>query len=164
METTDRERSDQAETHELMCRLFILFMTLSFTGSAQESKEYADIISVEVSGVDNNYIFNVGISSPDTGCDQYANWWEVISTDGQLIYRRILGHSHVAEQPFVRSGGEMKIGEEQIVIIRAHMNTSGYGGIQFSGSTASGFEKILGNKEFAPHLSKEYPQPSGCAF
>jgi|GEM_PF-2150998 len=129
METADGKRSDQTETHELMRRALILFMTLSFACSAQETKAYADVISVEVSGVDNNYTFSVGITSPDTGCEQYANWWEVISEDGQLIYRRILGHSHVAEQPFVRLGGKVKIDKQQVVIIRAHMNTSGYGGM-----------------------------------
>lgn len=144
--------------------ILILLMTLSFACSAQATKEYADIVSVEVSGVDGNYTFNVGIASPDTGCDQYANWWEVISADGQLIYRRILAHSHVAEQPFVRLGGKVNIGEQDVIIIRAHMNISGYGGFQFSGSVKAGFEKRPGNKYFAQHLEKESPQPSGCAF
>ena len=51
----------------------------------------ATIVSVASSGSNANYTFSVGISSPDTGCDQYANWWEVITEDGTLLYRRILG-------------------------------------------------------------------------
>jgi len=147
-----------------MSRVLILFMFLSFVCSAQETKEYADVISVNVSGDHNSYTFSVGIASPDTGCSQYANWWEVISEDGQLVYRRILGHSHVEEQPFVRSGGKVRIGEAQMVIIRAHMNTSGYGGAQYRGSVKAGFEKISESKDFAKYLEKESPQPSGCAF
>ena len=62
-------------------------------------------------------IFPSIVASPDTGCDQYANWWEVITEDGALIYRRILGHSHVNEQPFIRSGVGVVIDENQVVIV-----------------------------------------------
>jgi len=77
-------------------------MSLENEEEATDSNE-AKIISVEVSGVPDNYTFNVGVSSPDTGCDQYADWWEVITEEGELIHRRILAHSHVTEQPFVTS-------------------------------------------------------------
>jgi hypothetical protein len=139
-------------------------MLLSCACTAQEAKEYADIVSVVASGQDNNYTLSVGISSPDTGCAQYADWWEVITDDGRLIYRRILGHSHIAEQPFVRSGGKVKIGKEDEVLIRAHMNGAGYGGVQFRGSVNEGFQKTKGNKDLALHLEKALPLPSGCAF
>jgi hypothetical protein len=43
----------------------------------------ADVISVDVSGNEGAYQFSVGIRSPDTGCDQYADWWEVITGDGE---------------------------------------------------------------------------------
>ena len=60
----------------------------------------ADITAVKASGSDGNYQFSVTIKSPDTGCDQYADWWEVIDEDGNLLYRRILMHSHVNEIPW----------------------------------------------------------------
>jgi hypothetical protein len=34
----------------------------------------ADVISVEASGQPGAVRFSVGIRSPDTGCDQYADW------------------------------------------------------------------------------------------
>ena len=68
------------------------------------------ITAVECAGQPNNYTLSVTIESPDTGCDQYADWWEVFYPDGTLIYRRILGHSHVTEQPFTRSGGVVNVG------------------------------------------------------
>ena len=124
----------------------------------------AEVISVTTSGKENSYTFSIGIKSPDLGCKQYANWWEVVSEDGKLIYRRILGHSHVNEQPFVRSGGKVKITKDQIVIIRAHMNTSGYGVKAYRGSVNNGFKTYLLNKDFATVLENKKPLPSGCAF
>jgi len=124
----------------------------------------AEIISVKVNGKENSYTFSVGIKSLDLGCKQYANWWEVVSEDETLIYRRILGHSHVKEQPFIRSGGSIKIDKDQVVVIRAHMNTSGYGVKAYRGSINNGFKPYLLKKDFAIGLENKKPLPSGCAF
>ena len=51
----------------------------------------------------------------------------MLSLEGALLYRRILAHSHVDEQPFVRSGGPVPVGASDIVIVRGHMNPGGYG-------------------------------------
>ena len=80
----------------------------------------ADVIGVQVSGAPGAYQFNVTIKSPDTGCQQYADWWEVVSEDGRLLYRRVLLHSHVDEQPFTRSGGPVPIQADTVVWVRAH--------------------------------------------
>jgi len=123
-----------------------------------------EVVSVSTTGNENNYTFSVGIKSPDTGCDQYANWWEVITEEGNLIYRRILGHSHVNEQPFIRSGGSVAISENQIVIVRAHMNTSGFGIKTYKGSVTSGFSAFETDVNFALDLANVTPLPTGCAF
>ncbi len=126
------------------------------------SDKFADVIAVSTSGQAKNYRFSVTLSSPDTGCDQYANWWEVISEDGKLLYRRILLHSHVHEQPFTRSGGPVNIESGQTVIIRAHMNNSGYGGTAFKGSVDNGFNRIELSPDFASDLEKQEPLPGDC--
>ncbi len=128
------------------------------------TEKLAQVVGVKVSGNTNNYTFSVGLSSPDTGCKQYANWWEIITEDGTLIYRRILGHSHVNEQPFTRSGGAVKIKEDQTVIVRAHMNTTGYGTHVFIGSVKTGFKQQIIDKQFKPETAKLQPLPNGCAF
>ena len=125
---------------------------------------YADVISVKVSGTPDQYQFSVQISSPDTGCQQYTDWWEVITEDGILLYRRVLLHSHVNEQPFTRSGGPVRIDLDTVVIIRAHMNPGGYGGFMMKGSPQDGFNEIPQNPNFAVELDKEPPLPSGCDF
>ncbi|MEW7292053.1 hypothetical protein [Aquimarina sp. 2304DJ70-9] len=124
----------------------------------------AEVISVSVTGDENEYTFSVGIKSPDTGCNQYANWWEVISEEGNLVYRRILAHSHVNEQPFVRSGSPVTIKKDQVVYVRVHMNTSGYSDQVFKGNVETGFQKNILDKTFANQLETMRPLPSGCAF
>ena len=124
----------------------------------------ARVISVVATGTANNYVFNVGISSPDLGCNQYANWWEVITESGKLVYRRVLGHSHVNEQPFVRAGGTININANENVIIRAHMNTTGYGNKAFTGSVKNGFKAVVLKPNFMPQTAQLPPLPSGCAF
>ncbi|WP_438712020.1 hypothetical protein ACSTS3_06055 [Aquimarina muelleri] len=128
------------------------------------SNSEAKVTSVSVTSIENGYSFSVGIQSPDKGCDQYANWWEVISEDKKLIYRRVLAHSHVHEQPFVRSGGPVKITKEQKVYIRVHMNTTGYSTKMYTGSIAKGFKKSTLDIAFASNLETVEPLPNGCAF
>ncbi len=113
---------------------------------------------------DGGYRFAVTVQSPDTGCDQYADWWEVITPEGELLYRRILAHSHVDEQPFERSGGPVAIAPEQTVIVRAHMHPTGYDTQAMQGSPAAGFEMVTLPDEFATELAEQEPQPDNCTF
>ncbi len=128
---------------------------------------HAEVTSVTTSGSPGAYSFSVGVFSPDTGCDQYANWWEVLSEDGDLLYRRILTHSHVPpqfKQPFVRTGGPVPIAETDTVIVRAHMNTVGFGARAFRGSVSDGFAAFDTGPEFATDLESVEPQPGECPF
>ena len=129
-----------------------------------EPLAFADTLSVQVSGEPGAYQFAVEISSPDTGCEQFADWWEVVSEEGQLLYRRILLHSHVDEQPFIRSGGPVEIDAETVVFVRAHMNTTGYGGAVMKGMVQSGFELVEVQEGFGSELERVPPQPEDCAF
>ncbi len=125
----------------------------------------ADVVSVRTTGSSGAYSFAVTLQSPDTGCDRYADWWEVVTPEGALLYRRILAHSHVDEQPFTRSGGPVDVQSTTRVIVRAHMNDAGYGGVAFSGSVEEGFAADPSvTPELAPQLAEESPLPSGCAF
>lgn len=123
-----------------------------------------EITDVTVSGDKNNYEFNVTVKSPDTGCDQYADWWEVFDLNGKLIYRRILAHSHVNEQPFTRAGGPIEISKDLEVYVRAHMNNSGYGSQVFKGSVEKGLSAANLELEFAKDLEQVAPLPIRCDF
>ena len=117
----------------------------------------ADVIAVTASGNPGAHRFTVTVESPDTGCDQYADWWEILSEDGDLLHRRTLLHSHVEEQPFTRAGGAMPLEPDVVVIVRAHMNTTGYGGVAFRGTVEAGFVEIQLPTDFAPDVEHQAP-------
>lgn len=109
-----------------MSTFLIVCLWLFNSACASDDKEenmdndkstFAEVKNVTFSGKESKYNFSVTLKSPDIGCQQYADWWEVISGNGDLIYRRILAHSHVGEQPFSRSGGVVDIGVNDVVIV-----------------------------------------------
>ncbi len=128
------------------------------------SGSQADVQMVSVSGGPGSYSFSVTVRSPDTGCERYADWWEVLSSEGQLIYRRVLLHSHAGEQPFKRSGGPVNVRPEKTIIVRAHMNDTGYGGVALRGSVVAGFTPTALPPAFAGDVEEQQPKPQGCAF
>lgn len=155
-------------------RLIIVILSMFYLGACHQdgtptilenivAEDQASVVSVTVSQVGDSYTFNVGVLSPDTGCDQYADWWEVISEDGLLIYRRILAHSHVQEQPFVRSGSFTLLPTQE-VMIRVHMNTTGYSTKGYKGSITNGFSEYMISDGFANGLATQSPLPNGCTF
>jgi hypothetical protein len=117
--------------------------------------------AVEVQGSAGDYTFSVTVESPDIGCEQYADWWEVVSPDGtELIYRRILAHPH-DEQPFTRSGGPVLVAADSTVVVRAHMNTVGYGGQALRGTPSAGFSAAELPDDFGEGIDEASPN---CAF
>ena len=158
-------------TSQLILSIIIVLSSINCQSDSNSSLDAkngdAKVENVVVSGTEGKYNFAVTIKSPDTGCDQYANWWEVISADGNtLLYRRILAHSHVGEQPFTRSGGTISIDASTEVIVRAHMYPEGYGEgkIAMKGSVANGFYAFSVDSAFGDDLEEVDPQPDGCAF
>lgn len=150
-----REQSSQVSTEQVSTK----------SDASVETADISGVIGVEATkGSDDNYTFSVTIQSPDEGCDRYANWWEVITEDGTLLYRRILAHSHVDEQPFTRSGGPVEIGSKDVVIVRSHMHPTGYHTQAMKGSFTDGFELVTLPTDFSIELSEIEPLPAGCSF
>ena len=147
---------------QMLKKIFITLLCLSSFSSAGNIK--ADVQKVSIKGTANAYIFAVRLKSVETGCAQYADWWEVLSEEGELLYRRILVHSHPDTQPFTRSGGKVAISETDIVYVRAHMNTLGYVGDVMKGSVSSGFKVVTELPTFSKKLEKQMPLPNGCLY
>ena len=72
------------------------------------------------------YSFSVTLKHTDTGWDHYADQWQVLSPDGQVLGTRTLYHPHVEEQPFTRSLGNVNIpANVNTVIIKARDKVHG---------------------------------------
>ena len=97
----------------------------------------ADVAFVKaVQAADGSWTFSVTVRHPDTGWEDYADGWDVVTPDGQILKRnpddpftRLLLHPHVDEQPFTRSQSGILIpdGVTQVTV-RAHSLTRGFGG------------------------------------
>ncbi len=109
----------------LLCVIFTAFSLAphAFAGEA-------DVIKVKAQERRGNvWRFAVTLRHADEGWDHYANNWEILSPDGEIIAVRSLGHPHVDEQPFTRSLSGVKIPQALThVIIRARDSVHGYGG------------------------------------
>lgn len=78
-------------------------------------------------GSDGAWSFDVTVTYPDTGWEDYADGWHVETTDGEILGTRILLHPHVGEQPFTRGLSGVTIPEDVTeVVVRSHNLISGY--------------------------------------
>ena len=81
------------------------------------------------SGKGGAWSFSVTVRHDDEGWDHYADRWDVLGPDGDVLGTRVLYHPHVGEQPFTRNLGGVKIPEGVgEVVIRAHDSVHAYGG------------------------------------
>jgi hypothetical protein len=75
--------------------------------------------------------FEVTIRHADTGWDHYADGWDVLRENGEILATRVLRHPHVGEQPFTRSlpGVSVPVQVDR-VRIRAHDSVHETGGAE----------------------------------
>ncbi len=106
---------------------FVLFSLILLPASLLAG--VADVIKVEVDKTGSTYRFNVTVKHTDEGWQHYANKWDVVSLDGQVLATRTLHHPHVNEQPFTRSLSGVVIDDGiSSVIVRAYDLVHGSGG------------------------------------
>ena len=103
-------------------------LILSCVGAALGGE--ADVISVEVRKTgEQTYRFEVTVKHADQGWDHFADRWEVVAPDGEILASRVLAHPHTTEQPFTRSLSGVRIPiEVHHVTIRAHDSVHAFGG------------------------------------
>ena len=89
-----------------------------------------------VQSSDGNWTFHVTVEHPDTGWEDYADGWDVLAPDDEVLrpdpdspFTRLLLHPHENEQPFTRSQAGIVIPSGvSRVRVRAHDLVDGYGG------------------------------------
>ncbi len=141
----------------------------------------ADVEFVKaVQAADGTWTFSVTVRHPDTGWEDYADGWDVITPDGQVLkvspddpFTRLLLHPHVNEQPFTRSQSRIRIPDDVTrVTVRAHSLTRGFGGrevvVDLTQSSGQDFEvqhsqPLPTPESRVPRLpaAYTYPRPDG---
>ena len=110
----------------------ITFAALLFALSPMQIAAAGDVDVVEARAklrANGSYQFDVTLRHADTGWDHYADNWEILTLDGELLSRRVLLHPHVGEQPFTRSLSGVRIPEGiKQVRVRGHDMVHGYHG------------------------------------
>ena len=86
-------------------RLLALTITALLFYSGQLLANDAMIVDAKIlpGGGKRQFQIHVTLKHADTGWDHYANRWDVLDQDGNLLGSRTLHHPHVNEQPFTRS-------------------------------------------------------------
>ncbi|MBU1211027.1 MAG: hypothetical protein KJ587_07110 [Alphaproteobacteria bacterium] len=94
----------------------------------------ADVIAAHATRQpDGRYEVSATIRHADDGWDHYADRFDVMTADGQVIGKRVLAHPHVEEQPFTRSLSGVAIPEGVDEIrVRAHDTVHGLGAQEVS--------------------------------
>jgi len=125
---------------------------------------YAEIVEFDASKAffGSSYSLYATIKSSDKDCNHYVDWWEAVSEDGKLLYRRTLGHPHSTEQPFNRGGSSSNINEDTVFYIRAHIHPDGYSNKGMKGSVKTSFVATDIPEGFASELAKTGEMPGGC--
>ena len=98
------------------------------------------------------WTFHVTVEHPDTGWEDYANGWDVVTPQGRVLkpdpedaFTRVLLHPHVEEQPFTRSQRGVVVPENVTQVrVRAHDIIDGFGGrevvVDLTAEEGPGFE------------------------
>ena len=104
---------------------------------APEGKGNADVLHVRaVQTSDGTWTFHVTVKHPDTGWEDYADGWDVLTPEGEVLkpdpgspFTRLLLHPHENNVPFTRSQSGIAVPEGvTLVRVRAHDLVDGFGG------------------------------------
>ena len=106
-----------------MMKLLAVILLLAASASFADEVRIVDV-KVECPG---SCTFAVTLEHNDEGWHHYANQWDVMSLDGELLGSRVLYHPHENEQPFTRSlsGVIIPAGVSQVKV-RAMDSVHGY--------------------------------------
>jgi hypothetical protein len=90
----------------------------------------ADVVEARASCRAERCRFAVTVRHADTGWQHYANAFEVLGPDGEVLATRTLHHPHVDEQPFTRTlDARIPLAIERVTL-RARDSRHGLGGAE----------------------------------
>ena len=114
----------------IVLRCFVLLVACLMCLCVGAFAGEVDVLMVDVAANDRGgYNFTVTVAHKDSGWDHYADRWEILDGDGNILGTRTLHHPHVNEQPFTRSLSGVEIPDHvNVVTVRAHDSVHGQGG------------------------------------
>jgi hypothetical protein len=108
------------------CIFVLLALSIHCNAFAGE----ADVVEVKADcDAQSSCDFHVTVRHADEGWEHYADRWQVLTLDGEVLGTRELAHPHENEQPFTRSlrGVRIPDGVDEVVV-QAGDSVHGYGG------------------------------------
>ncbi|MCL6416798.1 hypothetical protein MIB92_14145 [Aestuariirhabdus sp. Z084] len=119
---------EQAKPRSVFLRVTLLLAALlaaPFHTTADEPTPVSATIESQGSGF---FTISVTLKHADEGWEHYANRWEVLDGEGNILATRTLLHPHVNEQPFTRNLSAVRLPNSlDTIYIRAHDSKHGYG-------------------------------------
>jgi hypothetical protein len=114
--------------HRTTARRGISTLAVLLGVATQSAAGPADVVTAVARCQGERCRFDVTVRHADSGWDHYADGYEVLSDDGEVLATRVLRHPHVDEQPFTRSLPAEIPANVKRVRIRAHDSVHGHGG------------------------------------
>lgn len=75
-----------------------------------------------------DWTISVTLRHGDTGWDDYADGWRIVTDEGAVLATRPLAHPHVTEQPFTRSLSGLDLPAGTPLFIESSTNVTGWSG------------------------------------
>lgn len=93
----------------------------------------AEVVGATAERAGGSWTVTATLRHGDTGWDDYADGWRVLSEGGDVLGTRTLAHPHVDEQPFSRSLSGVAIPEGTArVLIETSTTATGWGGARYA--------------------------------
>ena len=109
-----------------MTKLLGAILVLSCTVSLVQAGQ-VEIVKTEFTQQGEAWNISTTLRHDDTGWDQYADAWRMVSEAGDVLGTRVLYHPHENEQPFTRSLAGVKISDDRhVVYVEAHCKVHGW--------------------------------------
>jgi len=115
-----------------LCLLLTSFVITPFaqaSNTERASLDHAQVTYVQATQSQNgSWCFSTQVHHNDQGWEHYADAWQVLDLQGNVLGERKLLHPHDNEQPFTRSLCNVQIKPDlQKVVVRAKCNEHGWG-------------------------------------
>lgn len=101
--------------------------------AAPAAADPAQVVGATAEPSGSGWTITATLRHGDTGWDDYADGWRVLTEGGEVLGTRELAHPHVDEQPFSRSLSGVAVPDGTgRVLIEASTSTGGWAGERFA--------------------------------